>query len=288
MTWILGIVLGVGLLLIASPWVWPRPADGRPGAGTRPISALRTRLVQAGLGQVSVPVFLIVSALLGLATGALVLALVPVPALAAAAAVAGALLPAILVAGRARSRRRALRAAWPDLVDHLVSGVRSGQGLTEAVAGLADVGPSDFRAAFREFARVGQATGTLGPALDALKDALADPVADRIVETLRMSRDVGGTELPSVLRNLSAYLRQEGALRAEVEARQSWVLNAARLGVAAPWIVLVLLASRPEAAAAYNSPAGLTLLAAGFVVTVVAYRVMIALGRLPDEKRWFA
>jgi tight adherence protein B len=103
-----------------------------------------------------------------------------------------------------------------------------------------------------------------------------------------MAREVGGTELPSVLRALSASLRQDAAVRAEVEARQSWVVNAARLGVAAPWIVLLLLAGRPEAAAAYNSAAGLTLLGVGFVVTVVAYRIMMAVGRLPEERRWFA
>jgi tight adherence protein B len=39
---------------------------------------------------------------------------------------------------------------------------------------------------------------------------------------------------------------------------------------------------------AYNSPAGVTLLVVGFAVTVVAYRIMIAVGRLPEERRWFA
>jgi tight adherence protein B len=52
--------------------------------------------------------------------------------------------------------------------------------------------------------------------------------------------------------------------------------------------VLLLLASRPEAASAYNSPLGLAVLGAGLVVTIVAYRLMIALGRLPEERRWFA
>ena len=66
------------------------------------------------------------------------------------------------------------------------------------------------------------------------------------------------------------------------------MFSAARLGVAAPWIVLVLLASRPEAASAYNSPLGLVVLGSGLVVTIVAYRLMIALGRLPEERRWFA
>jgi len=73
-----------------------------------------------------------------------------------------------------------------------------------------------------------------------------------------------------------------------VEARQSWVVNAARLGVAAPWIILILLASRPEAALAYNSPAGVVVIASGLALSVIAYRIMIALGRLPEERRWFS
>ena len=39
--------------------------------------------------------------------------------------------------------------------------------------------------------------------LDRLKDDLADPVGDRIVETLRVAREVGGTDLGRVLRTLS-------------------------------------------------------------------------------------
>ena len=53
-----------------------------------------------------------------------------------------------------------------------------------------------------------------------------------------MAREVGGSDVTAVLRGLSGYLREDAALRAEVEARQSWILNAARLGVAAPWLVL--------------------------------------------------
>jgi tight adherence protein B len=150
------------------------------------------------------------------------------------------------------------------------------------------VGPSELREAFRAVGRAVDSTGLLDPAFDDLKRRLADPVADRIVETLRMAREVGGTELPAVLRALAAALRQDAAVRAEVEARQSWVVNAARLGVAAPWVVLVLLASRPEGAAAYNSPAGIALLGTGAAVSVLAYRIMVALGRLPEERRWFS
>ncbi|MGN6502328.1 MAG: type II secretion system F family protein [Pseudolysinimonas sp.] len=286
MTLALGLLLGTGLVLIASPRLWPVASDGGRGPGAH--ERMQGWLARAGLERVPPGVFLVVSAIGGVAVGGAVAAVVPVIAVAVAAGVVGALLPATVVTSRGRARRRLLRAAWPDLVDHLVSAVRSGQSLADAVSELSEVGPIELRGAFREFARTVAATGTMGVALDELKERLADPVADRIAETLRMTREVGGTELPSVLRALAAALREEAAVRAEVEARQSWVVHAARLGVAAPWLVLALLGSRAEAAAAYNSPAGMTLLGIGFAVTVVAYRVMIALGRLPEERRWFA
>lgn len=286
MTLAVGLLLGTGLVLIASPRLWPVASDGTRGPGA--IERMQGWLARAGLERVPPAVFLVVSAIGGVAIAGAVAAVVPVVAVAVAAGVVGALLPATVVTSRGRARRRLLRAAWPDLVDHLVSAVRSGQSLADAVSELSEVGPAELRGAFREFARTVAATGTMGVALDELKERLADPVADRIAETLRMTREVGGTELPSVLRALAAALREEAAVRAEVEARQSWVVHAARLGVAAPWLVLALLGSRAEAAAAYNSPAGMTLLGIGFAVTLVAYRVMIALGRLPEERRWFA
>ena len=287
MTIATGLLLGAGLVLAASPWLWPR-ASGWSRRRVPALDGLRVRLRQAGLGRVSAGVFVVVSILLGAVVLAVVSLVTPVLALAAAAGVVAALLPFTVLGGRARARRRILRAAWPDLVDHLVSGLRSGLPLAESVGALATVGAPETREAFRMFEREVQSSGAVSPALDGLKERLSDPVADRIVETLRMAREVGGTELPSVLRNLAASLRADLAVRAEAEARQSWVLNAARLGVAAPWLVLLLLASRPEAASAYNSPLGLLVLAIGLVVTVVAYRLMVALGRLPEERRWFA
>lgn len=283
----LGVLLGAGVILAASPWMWPR-GSASGGTGGRFGARLRERLVQAGLERVSPGVVVAVASLLGLAGGATVFALLGVLAFAVAAAAVFAAAPIAAIGWRARARRRATRVVWPDAVDQLVSSVRSGLALPDGVVTLARVGPEETREAFARFDAEYRATGNFSLCLDGLKERLADPVADRIIETLRMSREVGGTELTTVLRNLSGYLRQESAIRSEVEARQSWVLNAARLGVAAPWVVLLLLATRPEAAAAYNSPAGAVLIVVGLCVSVVAYRLMIALGRLPEERRWFA
>jgi tight adherence protein B len=239
------------------------------------------------MGRVGLGTVAVVSILLGVAAAALVFALVPVVAVAGAAGILVLCLPAAVVVWRARVQRRATRVVWPDVVDHLVSAVRSGLALPDSVVTLAHSGPPITRAAFAEFERDYRMTGGFADSLDRLKDRLADPVADRIIETLRMSREVGGNELTTVLRNLAAYLRQEAAIRSEIEARQSWIVNAARLGVAAPWVVLLLLSTRPEAAQAYNSPAGIAVIIVGLGLSVVAYRLMIGIGRLPEERRWF-
>ncbi|HSP51434.1 MAG TPA: type II secretion system F family protein [Cryobacterium sp.] len=284
MTLALGGLLGAGLLLLAAPFLWPR-TGGRTRSRTS--GRLRTNLAQAGLGSLPLPAFVALSLVLGLAVAALSQAILGIAALSIVAALAGLALPTLMVAWRVRARRRANRAVWPDVVDHLVSAVRSGLALPDSVGSLAGAGPLSTRPAFAEFAREYQATGNFGIAVDGLKAALADPVADRILETLRMAREVGGSDLTVVLRSLAAWLRQDAAIRSEVEARQSWIVNAARLGVAAPWIVLLLLASRPEAAVAYNTSAGVVVIVGGLGVSVVAYRLMVALGRLPEERRWF-
>ncbi|HEY1531936.1 MAG TPA: type II secretion system F family protein [Galbitalea sp.] len=280
-----GLVLGIGLLLAVSPILWPAvdAETSRPSVSRR----ARDTLVQAGLARVGIGTVVVVSVVLAIAAGALVFALVPVSAIAIAAAVLFLCLPTAVVVWRARVQRRATRVVWPDVVDHLVSAVRSGLALPDSVVTLASSGPPITRSAFADFERDYRMTGAFADSLDRLKDRLADPVADRIIETLRMSREVGGNELTTVLRNLATYLRQDSAIRAEVEARQSWIVNAARLGVAAPWIVLLLLSTRPEAAQAYNSPLGFLVIAVGLALSVVAYRIMIGIGRLPEERRWF-
>ncbi len=102
---------------------------------------------------------------------------------------------------------------------------------------------------------------------------------------MRTAREVGGTDLGRLLRTLSAFLREDARTRAELETRQSWTINAARLALAAPWVVLLLLATRGETVRAYDSPTGVVVLAVGGGVSVVAYLLMKQIGRLPEEGR---
>jgi tight adherence protein B len=282
---ILGGVLGLGVLLMVSPLLWPARRDG--SAATP--AALRTisdDLALAGLGGVPLAAIAAVCVVLAVVAGALAQAVFHIPVITVVAAVLGAALVPLAVSGRAARRRAANRAVWPDVVDHLVSSVRAGMSLPDSVSALAELGPASTRGAFAAFAGDYGRTGNFVLCLERLKATLADPIADRILETLRMAREVGGSDVTSVLRGLAGYLREDAALRAEVVARQSWIRNAARLGVAAPWLLLLVLASRPETLVAYDSTAGASLILVGVAVTLVAYRAMVALGRLPEERRW--
>lgn len=279
---LVGLLLGCGLFCI---WwsTWPRTPRRRRESVV--MDRLRDELAQAGYHTVSPQVLVASCLLLGGATLLLVLVLTTVLTVSLCFAAMAAWMPFATVRMRARARRAQLRDLWPDVVDNITSAVRAGMALPEALAQLAHRGPEELRPAFADFASDYRTSGRFAEALDRLKDRLADPVGDRIVESLRIAREVGGTDLGSLLRTLSTFLREDARTRAELEARQSWTVNAARLAVAAPWVVLALLCTRPESVAAYDSRAGAVVLAFGAISSVLAYRLMMRLGRLPEEAR---
>lgn len=277
-----GLLLGAGLCSVL--WAVTSPAPRRRGRA-RWVEHLDDLLVQAGASGVSPGGLLATGAGACTVTFLVGLALSRSPAIATCFALMAAYAPVALVRARARARRTALRGLWPEVVDHLTSAIRAGLSLPEALGQLGDRGPVELRPAFRAFAEDYRVDGHFGACLDALKAQLADPAADRIIEALRLTREVGGSDLGRLLRTLSAFMREDARTRGELEARQSWTVNGARLAVAAPWVVLALLASRPEAAAAYNTPTGVAVLALGAGCSVVAYQLMVRLGRLPEDVR---
>ena len=279
---LLGLVLGVGLLLI-----WrsgPRAPARRPGSVSW-TARRRELLRQAGVDGVGPGQLLAVQLLCAGLAFVVVVALTKTLAVAACFGVFGLFLPEVVVRRMRRRRQGLLREVWPEAIDNLASAVRAGMSLPEGLAALAVRGPTELRAPFGRFGAAYRATGRFGACLDALKDDLADPIGDRVCETMRVAREVGGSDLGTVLRTLSDLLRADARTRAELETRQGWVINAARLAVAAPWAVLLLLGTQSATLQAYDSPGGTLLLAIGGAVCVLAYRIMLHIGRLPEEQR---
>jgi tight adherence protein B len=277
-----GLLLGVGLLLI-----WQSRSAPKTRAGTTPAWLLRRGdlLRQAGVDGVGSTQLLAVQVLSLVIVTVLVLAITSTIAIALCFGGFAFFVPVMLLNRMRRNRQVALRELWPEAVDNLGSAVRAGMSLPEGLTALSVRGPLPLRPAFARFGSAYRATGRFGSCLDALKADLADPVGDRVCETMRVAREVGGSDLGTVLRALSELLRSDARTRAELETRQGWVVNAARLAVAAPWIVLLLLGTQSSTLQAYNTPGGLLVLAIGAAACIVAYRIMIRIGRLPEEQR---
>lgn len=281
---LIGLLLGVGLLLI-----WrsgPRaPRRGQVRSGLDWAARRSDLLHQAGVDGVGAGQSVAAQVLCGAVSGVVVLLLTGSLAIAVCFLAFGALAPVALLGRMRRRRQVALREVWPEAIDNLASAVRAGMSLPEGLAALGLRGPHELRAPFVRFGTAYRASGRFTECLDALKDELADPIGDRVCESVRVARDVGGSDLGTLLRTLSELLRSDARTRAELETRQGWIVNGARLAVAAPWAVLVLLGLRSQTLRAYDSPGGTLLLAVGAIVCVVAYRLMLRIGRLPEDRR---
>lgn len=281
----LGLIAGLGLLSI---WwsLWEQDGETpRRGRIVRVMDHLRDDLVTVGLTSVPPAAVPALSAGLGLVVSATLWAVSSAVVSSLTIGIASMVLPVVFLRSAARRRTTAMREVWPEAVDHINSAIRAGLSLPEALVQLSRKGPEGLRPAFHEFTLDYQASGDFAVCLDRLKVRLADPVGDRIVEALRITRDVGGTDLGGLLRTLAAFLREDARTRAELEARQSWTVNAARLALIAPWLVLALMSTRPQAAQAYDSPMGMAMILIGAVVSLIAYRVMLQIARLPQDER---
>lgn len=283
---LIGLMAGLGVLLIA--WSISEPQWRLPRRRRRRTGRIADLLARAGTRGVTP------AQVVGLCVAAFVAAtvvMIGVSGVVAIGLVFGAMAagaPIAVLRGRAARRLREHTALWPDAVDNLASAVRAGLSLPEALIQLGERGPEALRDAFVQFGRDYQATGRFHESLDLLKERLADPVGDRVVEALRIAREVGGGDLGRVLRSLSGFLRDDLRTRGELESRQSWTVNGARLAVAAPWLVLLLMCLQADVIDRFATGMGLVVLLSGATLCVVAYRLMMWIGRLPTERRILA
>ncbi len=177
------------------------------------------------------------------------------------------------------------RDVWPEVVDDVASGIKAGLSLPQAVFAIAVQGPREVRATFHEAASIYIDSGDFVVAISHIQATLKDPVGDRFIVAIRIAYELGGSDLGLLLRSLSESIREDIKMRGELEARQSWTVNGARLAVAAPWVTALVLSFRADALAAYTSATGMKLLGVCLVLTTAAYFIMLRIGRLPTHTR---
>lgn len=247
---------------------------------------IRRFLNEAGLATVSIPTLFLLAVCASVLAGSMIWMLLPIPALLPLAVLLSVCLPIVGLSGSRQKRRVRAEAAWGDVIDSLRMSLRSGSNLSEGMSECLNHIPHDWREVWSRASMALVRGEETVKVLRNFQNEIADPVADRVVESLLIARDTGGSALPVVLRELAVAVRAESSFRREARSRQSWVRNAAKLGVLAPWLVLAMLSSRPENREAYSSQAGTILILGCSVATALAYAFMSKLAKLREAPRW--
>jgi tight adherence protein B len=194
-----------------------------------------------------------------------------------------------LISGRRAIRQNSfeLLNALPEVIDSVISGIQSGLSLNESLSALSDRGPVATRLLFKDFKDSLESGRRFEDAVIEIQRRFGLRTSDQLFEALLFAKSLGGSELITMLRQLGDFTRQDLALRSEIAAKQSWIRNSAHLSAAAPWILLLLLSTQPATAEAFSQSSGITVLALGVAMTVVAYLWMGYLGRMPEPQRIF-
>jgi tight adherence protein B len=188
---------------------------------------------------------------------------------------------------REKKKNALLGQVWPEVIDHLISGLYSGLSISEALSELAFRGPEITRERFASFHDELRSGTDFSIALERLRNIFAHHGSDQIFEALSLSKTLGGGELLTTLRTLGAFQREDLILRKEIDIKHGWIKNSAHISAVAPWLLLLMIATQPGTSAAFSSPSGLLILCAGVVFTLIAYLWMAKISKLPEIPRVF-
>jgi tight adherence protein B len=245
-----------------------------------------TWLRDSGL-DVSLAQFWLTSLGVGLGAYLAVLAVTALPVVSLMPAVVVATLPKAYFARKRFQRLEEVQGAWPDGLRDLLSTVRSGASLPNAIEALASFGPLPLRTAFQGFEIYSRSLGVV-PALEMIKSDLADPTSDRVIEVLILAYERGGAVVPEILSDLAEATTRDLWTLEEIRTEALEQKINSRVVFVLPWLVLVAMTARSGPFREfYSSSAGILVAVIGGVMSLVGVVIASRLGRQPTEARVF-
>jgi tight adherence protein B len=280
---------GVHLLYtsLAMGWrgVGPGPAMAPSGRPAR----WRDWLVQSGLDETRPVELLAVEAALMIVGAGVAWALFGgiVPPLGGAL---GTALAPVAAARRRRDRRRTqAREAWPRLIEEIrIRTTTLGRSIPQALFDVGERAPDDLRPAFEAARREWLLSTDFERTVQVLTTRLADATADAVCETLLVAHQIGGNDVDRCLSALidDRVLDLQG--RKDADARQAGARFARWFTLVVPLGMAAIGVSIGEGRAAYATPAGQALVAAGLGLMALCWIWASHILRLPSEQRVFA
>jgi tight adherence protein B len=209
------------------------------GSSSR-LEALMLRLHRTGKGwtlsqyiYTSVGMMVVVAAIVLIKTGAPLLAL-------GVGLLTGAGIPHMAVGHFIKKRGNQFTAKFPDAIELLVRGLRSGLPVTETLAVVAQELPGPVGEEFKlviERIKIGR---TMEDALQETADRLNTPEFSFFVITLAIQRETGGN-LAETLSNLADVLRKRAQMKLKIRAMSSESKASAYIVGALPFIVFGMI-----------------------------------------------
>jgi tight adherence protein B len=209
------------------------------GSGSR-AEALALRLERTGRGwtikqylYTSLGIALTIAVLLYIKTGALMLS-------AGVGVLFGAGLPHMVVGSFVKKRLNKFNSKFPDAIELLVRGLRSGLPVTETLGIVSSEIPGPVGSEFKgvvERIRIGR---TMEEALQETADRLGTPEFQFFVITLAIQRETGGN-LAETLSNLADVLRKRAQMKLKIKAMSSESKASAYIVGALPFMVFVMI-----------------------------------------------
>lgn len=149
-------------------------------------------------------------------------------------------LPHLVVSKMITRRIKAFNANFPDAIELMVRGLRSGLPITETLSVVAGEVPGPVGFEFRTVSDKMKIGRTMEAALQDTADRLGTPEFQFFVITLAIQRETGGN-LAETLSNLSDVLRKRAQMRLKIRAMSSEAKASAMIVGALPFIVFTLV-----------------------------------------------
>lgn len=280
---------GVHLVYSAVALGWDGLAPGPSLGPSRTGERLRRAWTDLGLDAVRPADLLGATGVLVLVGGALGYAVFGGVLAPVAAALFAASFPVAAARSRRRRRLAAAREAWPRMLEELrIQTMALGRSVPAALFEVGTSAPVELRPAFEAARREWLLSTDFERAVTVLKARLADPTADAVAETLLVAHALGGTQVDRCLAALADDRVADLQGRKDADARQAGARFARRFVLVVPFGMAALGLGVGEGRAAYGTPTGQLLVAAGLGLLAVCWWWSGRLMRLPAEERVFA
>ena len=201
---------------------------------------LRARLERTGK-NVSLAKYLAISGgLMGFVMALLLLRGAPFFLAFFAGSFAGIGLPHLIVGKMIKRRLNKFTQHFPDAIDLMVRGLRSGLPITETLGIVSTEIPGPVGIEFRAVSDKMKIGRTMEAALQETADRLGTPEFQFFVITLAIQRETGGN-LAETLSNLSDVLRKRSQMKLKIRAMSSESKASAMIVGALPFIVFIMV-----------------------------------------------